>query len=1120
MTESTMHNTHPVINQSNENGENIGRDKIENIYQDIAPKSLHLPINKILNFVKNKEVDNALLLLDTIKSMGNLDSEALALLDIISVRINIIKQTEIDDAYQTLTNFYQNEPEGLAVDLCIGTLIRLDVSKEQTIDAKERYQQVTTPGVYTQEAYFELLAEAKELEDSYKINRLNITETSLCSLVRGGLRLKLFDLTIEMANRLVSCFPSFNSNVLLAVAETAKLSDQLSNIHYWFIPYDLKSKLEKLCTKIIQIIETNNGKDERLFPTAASMLHYMMGQPKELNQLCLKYIDTIKKVSPEVAKIIAIPETHELDLDDEAQKLLKAYNDKEYRQKLLDEISQKNTITTNDVHILLSIGDHVTINKWLNNGGNIVSDDQLEIDYYLLSLKAHASTPELRNSLDIEAEFNKFLENHPSHTVQIPPLAVNQLAKKLFNLELFIAASELLKPYINDQDSWPSPPVKCYINSLIEAQQNHSLEQLLNNMNVDSWDDYLWEVKANRFSVDKKYSEAIQAYEEALKLAPELIHLWLNALHNHKLNKSTNKDIIEFLDRIPSSVFSKPSEQASFILMEWSKLNLFNKAEEILLNWFIKKPENSAILITNFYFSLITQRNEEQIKFSPITPNIDGAIRYSENNLIKTKLITTSSETVSPYLARSDSPLGQILLNTPTGETAKSGIKTIKIIEKLPPFQAVLNICTELRETINDGNDCFHSLTLSTNPSEMFEEMKILMKGFEADKEHITKASNVPLLMKCARLGSFEPIQTALQAMTSDEFLKHPLPNVGIEIYDELVLDLYSIVYLAITGLHKGIDYSTTRIFITETTKLFFDNWFRDINKKDYLRAGVSSNGDFFRTTAEDIKEQTKDLQTALKNLLNHAEILSENLVDLPPNILKIKNLLCDSVYSTLTLSITNNIPWLCIDGLFSQLYALLGHTTINATNYLTHIAKNISFNDKKTGIYLYCMADTPYPLTFEEIFELSKSKGEDDLYFLAEILNKIPNAFKNSEDATQFVYKILIPVLKRGYLDGEILHGSRVDNILNTGLVERVFFACCRMVIAPKDGKIAEQKLAKLLVALTISTNTIPDLQKLNYALFSEFISGHFLNINAVNDYANVIFTDWFNRNKSNNNQ
>jgi hypothetical protein len=123
-------------------------------------------------------------------------------------------------------------------------------------------------------------------------------------------------------------------------------------------------------------------------------------------------------------------------------------------------------------------------------------------------------------------------------------------------------------------------------------------------------------------------------------------------------------------------------------------------------------------------------------------------------------------------------------------------------------------------------------------------------------------------------------------------------------------------------------------------------------------------------------------------------------------------------------------------------------------------------------------------------------------------------HTFQLSEDATQFAYKLLLPVLHKGYLDGEILHGSRVDNIQNNGLVERIFYACCGMVIAPKDGKIAEEKLAKLVVALTFSSYKIPNLRKLTFALSGEFISGHFLDLSAVKDYAEKITAEWVSSN------
>lgn len=1106
MTTNYEQYEHATINQSNKDGDNVARDKVENIYQDIAPRSLLRPIEKILGYVKNKETEKALIQLETIKSMGSLDSDSLALLDIVSIRINIIKQPEIDGAYQTLTAFYQKEPIGLAADLCLASLIRLDVIKESFPDAKARYKQLDTPGIYTQEAYFDLLADSEHIENEYNTNRLYLTEISLCSLVRGGIREKLLDQTITMATQLNDKFPSFNSRVLLVIAKTNQLIEKLGTTHYWFITYSLKCALNSLYKEIIPLIEESHGKEERLIPTASSILIYMMGEPKDLEQLCLKYIDIVKQVSPDLAKKIWQPEKNMEHIDDSADKLFKAYSDQEYKKNLLTEITKNNNITADDVHILLRIGNSEIITNWLNNNGNISSDNQLEIDYFLLSLKAKASTTDLKATSDIETIFNDFIKKHPEYYDQMSPVAAAELAEKLFNIELFIPVIELLKPYINFQDPWPSPPIKCYINSLMDGQQNHGLNQLLNNINIDAWDHYVWQIKAKRLADEKQYPEAITAYHEALKLAPESIYLWNNTLHVHKLNKSSNEDVLKFIEKIPTSVFIYPSEQAAIFLMEWTRLSSFKKAEGILLDWFIQNPESSSILITNFYFTLLTHTDGKQIKFSTLIPNIDGAIRYLESNIVKTKIVINNNENVSSHTTLSSSPLGQALLNTPIGETVKLGIKSIKILEKMPPFHAALNICTELRETINDGNDCFHSLSLPNDPAEMYEEMKSMMLDLESDTKHITQAANIPLLMKCAKLNSTNPVQVALQAMTSDEFLKHPLPNVGIEIYDELILDVYSIVYLALTGLHKGIDYSKTCFIITEPTKLFFDNWFQDINREDYLRAGVSKNGHLFRTTADDIKKQTKDLQKAFLQLLKHTEIRTENLINLPPNILKIRGLVCYSVYSSLTLSIANDIPWLCIDGLFSQLYQLLGHTAINAANYLAYLAENTSFDDKKQGLYLHSIANLPYPLTFEELFQLSNSKDEHAFYFLAAILSKYPNAFKNGDQAAQFAFKLLIPVLNKGYSDGEIIKGLRTKNIQNNGYVEKVFYSVCRMVISIKDGRTAEQKLAKLLAALCFNYRDIPILRQLIIVLATEFVTGHFLSLDAVNGFTTKI--------------
>ncbi|MFT5297087.1 MAG: hypothetical protein ACI9YH_003116 [Colwellia sp.] len=1108
MAADLTQSTHTIINQHNNDADNIARDKIVNIYQDIAPKSLLPPIEKILNFVKNKEVDSALLLLDTLRTMGNLDSDALALLDIISVRINLIKQTEIDDAYQTLTNFYRSKPEGLAADLCIGTLIRLDVANEKIENAKERYHQISLAEIYAKEAYFELLADSTELENTYNKTRLYLTEIDLCSLVRGGLRLKSFSLTIKIAEQLVEQYPSFNSRVLLVIAKAADLNDKLGKVHYWFISYQLKHDLESLIQELIPLVEESNGNDERLIPIIASILHYSMGQSDELHKLCVKYINKIEKSSPEVAKLIKLSDDETITTATTTEdRILKANKEPLYRKELIDGIISKNEITLEDGAVLATVGDKPSISTWLSNNPKILCDDKFAEEFILLELKAHVCSSDAGKKPEFEYLFNSFISSHEKSLANVNPHRIHEFANKLVAIELSPFAIKLLSIYINVDDPWPSPPVKLFLNSLYESDQLHSLNSILFNIHDNACDFYTWQMRAILYVNNGNLPPAILAFKKALKLNSQSIECWYNLVSILKQEKVNEDKLIETINEIPLELLDKPSQLTASILNEACFLGLFHKVEETMLNWFIQDSASNSILFTNLFTSITTFNKNPKKEVIPRlnTPSGNSAYTYLVDTKESTKIITRADVKATGHMLSYNSPIGSTLLNMCEGQVETVGTQKITLLKQVPPVVAAYQISLKLRHEANDGSDCFDMFEASEDTNELIEQMKSKMQAGNEDREFIASHAVLPLTMKCKRLGSTSPVDTALQTMTSSEVVKHPLFNSGINADKSIVLDTFSILHLALTGLYKSSILNNYRFYITEDTLQYFDHWFEKINDPDYMVAGVNSEGQFYRVVKEDIQVQTKNVQVGINFILDKAEVQKANIVDLPPSLLKIKDLICHSVYSSITLSIANDIPWLCVDGQLAQLYSALGLSSINAQQFLKNLADSTDFEDKKHGIYYYIDAGLPYPLTYEEMFQLSESSEYVDFFYLAELLNKNPNVFQKSEDASQFAYKVLIPVLNKGYLDGEMLHGARVDNIHNNGLVERIFHSCCRMSIAPQDGKVAEEKLAKLVVALTFSSHKIPKLRKLIFALFSEFISGHFLNLDAVNHFSEI---------------
>ena len=1110
MTADLRQEPRVTINQlSYGDGHNIARDKIDNIYQDIAPKSLLAPIEKILNFVKSKDEDNALLVLDTIKSMGNLDSESLALLDTVSVRVNLIKQVDIDDAYKTLTDFHKTKPDGLAADLCISSLIRLDVAKDAMDDARERYQQLPFSEIYAQEAYFELLAGASELESKYKNNRLYLTEIDLCSLVRGGIRLNLYNLTIKISEQLVENFPSFNSSVLLVIAKSAKLSAELGQSNYWFISYHLKHELDLLIQELIPLVEESNGNDERLIPTIASILHYKMGQSEDLYKLCCKYIDKIEKVQPSVAKLIKLNDNDTIDIVETTEdKILKANKEPTYRKEVISKISCQEIISSEDAAVLATIGDNESISKWLDNNPKISCDDSYEEEFILLELKASICRNDLTRKLGYENLFNDFITTHHEHLKNINPIRIQELAKKLMAIELSPLAIKLLSVFVDEYDPWPSPPVKLYLDALYDSEQHASLNSILFNINDDACEFHTWQLRAILNAENENVPSATIALKNALKLNPNAIECWYNLVGILKQANANEDELIKIINDIPLELLNKPSQLAASILHEACILGLFHKAEEVMLNWFIQDSESNSVLFTNLFFNIDTFNKNLQEKIEPrlSLPNGNSAYIYLADTKECTKIITRTDVKASSHILSYNSPIGRTLLNMKEGQVETVGTKKITLIKQIAPIVAAYQISLNLRHVANDGSDCFDMFEASEDINELIVQMKSKMQAGNEDRKFIASHTMLPLTMKCKRLNTSEPVRIALESMSSPEVIKHPLFDGGLKAGDRIVLDTFSIIYLAITGLYKSSKLNDYHFYMTATTLQCFEQWFESIEDPDYMVAGVNSDGNFYRVIKEDIQAQTKKVQLGINFILDKAEIQKANVVDLPSSLLKIKDLVCHSVYSSITLSIANDIPWLCIDGQLAQYYSALGLSSINALKFIKNLADSTGFEHKKQGIFYNCSSGLAYPLTYEEVFQLSESNQDIDFYYLAELLNKNMHTFEFSQEAVRFTYKLLLPALCKGYLNGETLHGSRVDNIPNSGLVKRVFYACCRIVIAPKDGKYAEENLATLLVVLFFYSKEIPTLKELILDLFSEFISTRTTLFHLIKESDNLI--------------
>ncbi|MGZ8152657.1 MAG: GapS6b family protein [Methylovulum sp.] len=1094
----------------NGSGDNVGGNKIVNLYQSIAPEELQKPIELILSDIREKNTHSAKIRLETIKAQSTLDANSRIILDGLSFHLNLLEDKDKKNLFNSLITFLKTSSDGLTRDLCQATLIRLEAESNRSDDARERYLKIDQPGPYFKEAFFELIATADELECGYGENTLNLGENELNGLVRGFFRTENPTLALKVANRLNNVFPSFNSKVLVLFAKgTTLLNEKLLGTYFWTITATLKAELIELIEEVVSLINESNGQDKRLLNVAAPCLQYILGDHKELMDICWKHVDEIEKQHPDVAA-----QLHNIYKKD-ASKLkdgfvcnyVKAKQDKEYREQLLNDLTSSKEISV-DKFLILKDFEFSKISQWGKSGGVVVGEEKLESDFRnlqlsLITLSGKNDRVVIEN-IRIQAE--KFLNTYQEKLAGLNPFVLIELAENLLlHPELSLIVCNLVKPLLPASDLWASPIVKSYLNALLFSEQTATLSAILREINENEWDSELWIIQGNTLEQLANHTPAIRSIEIALELDCYSLNGWYCLVRMHRKLESSDEIVRSVLQRIPDEVLSKKSDAALTLLVEIAKIGDFNRAERIILSWFVENPDACAKAISDFNFNLtIGNITKDLVGFERVGDCVAGVV-YTVDNVRDTKLLIDNPAQKHHCFLDINSPLGVFLNNMKAGEIKQYGMHDYKLIERLPVYVATFRIAVELRQKQNDGSDCFYVLQVPTDSDEMlaFLEKKLFRSQNNQDDE-ILNNPDIPVTFKGHFSYRNDPVKAALIQWSTKNSTKHQLPNFGECSPTKAVLDVYTIAYLALTGLAFEITKVSIHFVITQETKYFIEQWLKEINREDYLTMGARPGGGLWRVTADDIKQsnQHRQIQDALNLIIRKSEVVTPALVDMPPLILRIHDSVDESVYSSIKLSISNDIPWLCTDGMLAHLFHVSGWKSVDAFKLFAELGSTLSFEQKKEGLYLHAMECFPYALTFRDLNLLSASNDEHAHYFLAKIISLYPRAFTDTNIAVETLSRLLAPVLGNAYLDGEILRGLRLNNPRNNGYAERVFNACCYVSMQCNDGVQAELALAMLLCKLFTRFSAIPPMLKLICTMATAFANGHFLSIPLINQH------------------
>lgn len=1102
-------------------GDNVNGDKHVNniniknlsIYADIVPKNLQKIVLDILNDLRDHKTDEAKIKLTVLKSFDNLDEESSAIIETLSIHSNLIEEENLENALFVINTYLSKYKNSLIRDLCLSALIELLHKQDQHHEALERFKHESEPGEFAKKSYFNFLADSDELETIFNSEKFSLKEHELEGIVCGALRHNKGDLAYAVADFLNLNFNSYNSKFLLLFARAVKLNSIISVVHYWLCTSEQRNELLDISNQIIHLFEESERKDYRIFNIATPIIHYLRGDHDDLFSLCREYINEVEKVDEFVAQCIdknvvtRSSDTSGIDIN-------KVLDDENYQKDVLESVLRKNQISPKEVFLLSRFASPQQIRNWLKEYGEFATEDKIESDFnsfYLEILSVH-NNKDFKQIRKIQSVFDTFMNKYSEIINELNPEYILGMAERLLDIDLAYEASKLLKFLIISHDNfWNSRLIYIYINSLYKGQQYLQLFQFLNKVQKETWNSGIYIIKSAITSFVGNFIEAEKIIKEGLNFNKLSLTSWECLVH---LNIKLKKNKIEcILKDIPEELFNEPSQVGTRLLILMAKNNLFNKAEKIIVSWFIQAPnKTTTIYLTNFNLSLGVNDVEfesevnNKILFSNKINNCLGGITYKSDDKVITKLIVENPKSDHEMILDASSPIAKFLNELSIGERRSYSMNVIEILERTSPYTTAVNLAIKLREKLNDGNDCFYSFKLPEDPDQIiqfFEEKFAFNK--DSQKDEIYKNPSFPIIFKTYFMGKVnDPINAALEQFTKNKYVIHDIVEQGDELTKNVILDIYTICYLALTQLSKNLEQTGLNIKITIETKSYLENWIAKIESGEDLRIGLDDNGTLVRTTSEDIKRNFGDMINEMKHIIKIADIVYPELIDVPFELLNFQEFIDTATYTTILASISLDLHLLCIDQIFCKFLSALGIKIYNPRNLFSELTDSLDFQTKKLGLYLHASNCIPYVLNYNDFFLLAKSQDVFADQWLVKMLNKYPQAIDNFEGCKQFLITILSRFIVNCYFQKKFLQRNpiqefKVNNPFSCG-VDDVFYACCNNILKYPCNLASEEKLAIFLYNLIDHYKSLEPLLKWLRIAASSFISGHFMSFDEIN--------------------
>lgn len=1092
----------PIHQYHSGDGDNVARDKIINEIRSLAPSDLIQLMELVFDSLRQKNMDGAKAQMVMLKTIAQRDHESAALAEVMSIQVGLTEEQDCEKAWVTVAKIIGTANNPIIKDVCQAALLQLSSGTKQEEEARALYLEEAAPGIYAREAFMRYHADEEQLRAALVGFP---PEPVLTGITGGALRLQNNDLALCAADRLNTVYGSYNSRVLLAMATALCLEPEIADYHLWLHRPEIKDRLDKLRDSLIALLE-ESGTDGRVHELGCAV--FKTYQAEDCDDLYEALKNRLQHMDPnrseDIARFKALAGDDSLFVQAERD-LKEACEDPKKRSAWCQRFIDGGPHPLGQVGSFINIAHPSELAEWLAKERILVDASEMEEDFIRLAASIFMRAGQY-DSLAHRQEVSEMVDEFVTHWSEVlpslNPVSVFDLAEKLAAAGLPHKALKLTAPLLPGHELWPSHYVLVHMYCLHESGQNKTFDDLLKRIRGH-------ECCAPLLSFQSVQAERIGDIDKSLKLSESLIKLdpesawpWYRGCYLRDRYRSLD-DQKAFHLRIPDSLLSRPSREVKGILFFLSRAGSFNRAEGRWVEWMIRDPRKHAVDFVNFHFGLATRRSEPMEISSSMELCLD-AVQYCHERERLVRLIVRDEQITSECALAGSSQVGQLLLRLAPGETENLNMATFTLEERLPPYIACLRIALKLRHLHNDGSDCFVMMQMPSDPAEFIPYLEEKMAEGVEKRERLGTMDAIPLFLRGHALYPSDPFKAALNCWTDPKVRKSALCDIGECEPSAVVLDAYSIGYLAITNLAGCLLRAGIKIVLPAATKEALENFLNEITDESFMLLGINDSGRLFRTTASDLQERDAHVIESIKLIIDNAQVIQPNVHDVELEFLTIKEGVDSTVFDAMQLSISNGIPWFCMDGAFIALHNVNGHSLLNAQTVLLRVMTStpFKFSERRHALVLYALEALPLPVAFLDLQRLAVTHDSLASLILFKIIERHGRGIFGSEERLGYLLNLI-------YLHCFIMHGresaaSRARYSPWTSYTAHVFNHGLSLFLEISAEKSAEYQVAEAVRQMGRYAQY--DLQRFggNFEPFLQHLVGRFL------DFVDGRFMDW----------